>query len=878
MSYPQFIPSRIQVAARLRPALAHEYCDTVSVRVEDPTTLCVVETNHKFHHFKFDNVFDMDATQEEVYNTAVVDVVESALDGSNVTVMASGPTGAGKTFTLIGTQSDPGMLSMTLQDLLRYRSQVPSDLECHISLSAVEVYNDEVLDLLKDKTVLKIRELGGEDTVMGMTYMRVENAQSLQRCLAIAASHRAVSATAMNDVSSRSHAIFFVDFVQKPKYPPARRPSQNGSNKSISSSSSEQRSRLAFVDLAGSERVKTSGAAGQTLLEAQAINKSLSALASVVHALHANQRHIPFRDSKLTRILKSSMVDLASRVLLIANVAATTSRRAETCVALRFADNVKNLKVTNIQNTVASVMSHMELPRAYQQASRTWAELCSEVRLAREAISPIYISEQIMTTARERALRDLRPMKAKESDARLRLEAENARQADLLSLRAQERELEDHATTSSIRSAKKSKRARMILEERAALLRELKVCFGEESTQDAAEDATRLLRSYLHVRNDTLQLLRESERLRYELYDTDVSVFVRNLVNSLVEDVTAVGPRNSERLLGPHEWRRPLDLVPKQSTPLEQLQHFYEHLCDNGTAEKVLPYLHRGCVLCVWTSGAGESSTSLMHVSLSPNGMSLVCTPTMQHNAHHRFRMDDDESTNASFGSSTGRAASVGSTISSIATTTSVSTPSVSTTPLKKKSSSWFGSLTTPKRSPAPSLSSSSTKRPLSTNSKGTPQHVSLPTLTAITLHRPRVFSLSTSSHQIFFMTPSISDLECWVLGIKYTTALEHGWAPPMPLPDDGRIPVTMPPYMVAACCRYHVDLAVADSIIRRPDVQSLVGANALGKFCVIGASHGLDAFQSSALFGVLAKHVSSSAATEKMPPSPSCASEMSMS
>lgn len=402
---------RICVAIRIRPPLERERYDTTCARRMDDGCSIVMTNNedHSTTSFGFDFCFDESDDQRGIYEEAVQEMVDAGLQGNNATIFTYGQTGSGKTYTILGNMSEGGSLSAesglflrVFGDLFEYRRRVASKAHVLISLSAVELYVEDVMDLLSNKAKIRLRDSGDETLLTGLNRVEVNDMRDVMRQFRVANSFRSVAATKMNDASSRSHALFFIDIFQVPLESMDMIRAAVGTKASMNSSLSSstgpvpisalvdefgnpksaiashvKKSRIALVDLAGSERVKRSGVEGQAMTEAQAINKSLSTLGTVINAMYFQSSHVPFRESKLTKVLKSSFVDRTSRLLLIGQVAPASGSLAESLGTLRFCDRVKNLKVA-----AATAFVDPEEENRYLEALRNCEALCADLRIA----------------------------------------------------------------------------------------------------------------------------------------------------------------------------------------------------------------------------------------------------------------------------------------------------------------------------------------------------------------------------------------------------------------------------------------------------------------------------------------------------------------
>jgi kinesin family protein C2/C3 len=254
--------------------------------------------------------------------------------------MGYGQTGTGKTFSLVGEAGRPGIAPRAAEALFKNAVRRSTHQTVTVTVSALEVYNERVLDLLAPGAAAQggsgLRVLGsassGVDPVEGLSRMVVSDAASLMRTLGAAFRARATDAHLLNSRSSRSHLV--VRIACQASSAPVMASSAPAS--SAGSLLEVAQGVLTLVDLAGSERVHRTGAEGDSLKEAQAINKSLSALGDVVAAFGARAKHIPFRNSTLTQVLRDALSGEA-RVIMLATASPDQSDFAETSSTLRFA-------------------------------------------------------------------------------------------------------------------------------------------------------------------------------------------------------------------------------------------------------------------------------------------------------------------------------------------------------------------------------------------------------------------------------------------------------------------------------------------------------------------------------------------------------------
>jgi len=283
--------------------------------------------------FTFDRVFDMNSRQSDVFDFSIKSTVDDILNGYNGTVFAYGQTGAGKSYTMMGNDIDDddqkGIIPRIVEQIFASILSSPGNIEYTVRVSYMEIYMERVRDLLQPQNDnLPVHEEKSRGVyVKGLLEIYVSSVQEVYEVMRRGGMARAVAATNMNQESSRSHSIFVVTITQKNV--------ETGSAKS---------GQLFLVDLAGSEKVGKTGASGQTLEEAKKINKSLSALGMVINSLtDGKSSHIPYRDSKLTRILQESLGG-NSRTTLIINCSPSSYNDQETLGTLRFGMRAKSIK------------------------------------------------------------------------------------------------------------------------------------------------------------------------------------------------------------------------------------------------------------------------------------------------------------------------------------------------------------------------------------------------------------------------------------------------------------------------------------------------------------------------------------------------------
>jgi kinesin family protein 3/17 len=302
--------------------------------------------------FTYDRVFGYDSTQESVYNEAVKSIINSVLEGYNGTIFAYGQTGTGKTFT------QSGMMDKSFTDIFDFISSSSKDTQFLVRASYYEIYNEEIRDLLNknSKKALELKE-SGDNTfyIKNLSCFVVSNVGELLRLKSLGERQRSVASTRMNERSSRSHTVFTItiemmSIIEKKDSQENETIDKDQATKKKISKQSLRVGKLNLVDLAGSERQSKTGTTGSVLKEASQINLSLTSLSLVISCLtDKTATHIPYRNSKLTRILKDSLGG-NSKTLLIACIGPNKSHIDETKSTLRFASTAKKIKNKAIIN------------------------------------------------------------------------------------------------------------------------------------------------------------------------------------------------------------------------------------------------------------------------------------------------------------------------------------------------------------------------------------------------------------------------------------------------------------------------------------------------------------------------------------------------
>lgn len=305
-------------------------------------------SRHKEHKFIFDKLFDETSTQNEIYESTTKPSIEAVLDGYNATVFAYGATGCGKTYTISGTRENPGIIFLAVQELFT-KIENQNEKDINVQVSYLEIYNETIRDLLNVETsprrLTLLENQNKEIIVSNLTKVDAASVEEVMDVIVKGNYNRAVSPTEANLTSSRSHAVIQVYITQIPHVTDI----YEKSTKSI----------LSIIDLAGCERASATKNKGARLHEGANINKSLLALGNCINALCDPRRskHIPYRDSKLTRLLKFSLGGNCKTVMIVC-VSPSSRHYDETLNALKFANRAKEIKTKVVRNRT-TVMKHV---------------------------------------------------------------------------------------------------------------------------------------------------------------------------------------------------------------------------------------------------------------------------------------------------------------------------------------------------------------------------------------------------------------------------------------------------------------------------------------------------------------------------------------
>ena len=461
-------PNNIKVGVRCRPLSKTELGMNEETIVQfSGTSICLTNPapaagEAAEHIYAFDHVYQMDSESSTVFADMAQPLVEGLLEGFNGTIFAYGQTGSGKTYSMMGDPEKPGVIPLVAIDVFERRAALLSELGdgavITVQASYIQIYREVLQDLIGGdiNAELKIRRDPKIGTyVQGLSETTLESAEGLTRVIENGNKRRAVASTLMNAESSRSHAVVIIRIDQE-------HPGKLGQGKK------RLASKINLVDLAGSERASKTGATGETLKEAIAINQSLSALGNVINALSDPKAkgHIPYRSSKLTHLLEESLGGNSHTVMLAA-ISPAGRNFAETLQTLQYASRAK-LIVTNAKSNAfteaakgggfgAAQAAEMQASLAAQQLAAQ-AQVDAQLAAMRGASS----EELTRATAEGKQLRDeLAELKAALAAARAVAEVHDAQLEG-------ERRRADDAERQRREAAEAQELARNALQERTA--------------------------------------------------------------------------------------------------------------------------------------------------------------------------------------------------------------------------------------------------------------------------------------------------------------------------------------------------------------------------------------------------------------------------
>ncbi|KAF3420594.1 hypothetical protein E2986_03109 [Frieseomelitta varia] len=301
----------------------------------------LLKKQNKELQFIFDKIFDVTSDNNDVFEGSTKDLICNLLDGYNCSVFAYGATGAGKTHTMLGNGDDPGITYRTVAELFSEIEKQSEQREFNLGVTYLEIYNENVQDLLHKSGPLHLRDDGRCGVIVaGLKIITIQNAEELLTLLAKGNKNRTQHPTDANEESSRSHAVFqvYINITNR----------LDGQVRQV---------KLSMIDLAGSERASATGCKGARFKEGANINKSLLALGNCINKLADGAKHITYRDSKLTRLLKDSLGGNCQTVM-IANITSSSFSYEDTYNTLRYANRAKKIK-THIKKNILSCEMHV---------------------------------------------------------------------------------------------------------------------------------------------------------------------------------------------------------------------------------------------------------------------------------------------------------------------------------------------------------------------------------------------------------------------------------------------------------------------------------------------------------------------------------------
>ncbi|KDO32722.1 hypothetical protein SPRG_02420 [Saprolegnia parasitica CBS 223.65] len=443
---PTSIPKSSYVAVRLRPISEKELQEgqrscchvandqTVVIEKEAARVGYLKSQKGSSNEYAYDIAFSEEATQDEVYERTVKNIIPTILDGYNATIFAYGATGAGKTHTMMGSERDghsldeltendfdddgqpeslpvDGIIPQSLSDifrLIRLREKEEKIVqetegrasEWMVTVSYLEVYNETICDLIDPKGVnLQLREHTtiGAVHVSGLAHRQVRSAVEVLNILRQGNKNRRTESTVANAVSSRSHAVLQV--TVKHKTVDLMRKSSPNTEMTCA--------KLSLIDLAGSERACKTENSGARLTEGANINKSLLALANAINALSSTpamrRRRAKYRDSKLTHLLKSSL-EGDCRLIMIANINPSHKSFDESHNTLKYANRAKNIKIRPKMHVVTAAMTHIQRAEKLEEENASLRRELAEVRTKRKSIDAAMFSSQHLADAKRAKL------------------------------------------------------------------------------------------------------------------------------------------------------------------------------------------------------------------------------------------------------------------------------------------------------------------------------------------------------------------------------------------------------------------------------------------------------------------------------------------
>ncbi|XP_035695150.1 kinesin-like protein KIF19 isoform X2 [Branchiostoma floridae] len=416
---------QLTVALRVRPVsdaeleqgatlIAHRVDNNMVVLMdpqEDPDDILRANRSRE-KQYVFDYSFDGRSTQEEVYAYTTRPLIESVIEGFNATVFAYGATGAGKTYTMLGTEHEPGVMARSLNALFEEMYRTSENMVYQVSMSYLEIYNEMIRDLLNPESgFLELREDAKGVQVTGLSEVNAKSTKEVMELLQQGNKQRTQEPTKANKTSSRSHAVLQVTVKQRSR---------------VRNTTQEVRvGKLYMIDLAGSERAAQTQNRGKRMKEGAHINRSLLALGNCINALceKGGKAYVNYRDSKLTRLLKDALGGNCKTVM-IAHISPASTSFDESRNTLLYADRAKNIK-TRVKRNLMNVSYHIA------QYTAIISDLRKEISRLK-----LKIEEQEMVKKELSQGQQLRS-RIKEIQSEVQLEASRSDKKEMVRLREQ---------------------------------------------------------------------------------------------------------------------------------------------------------------------------------------------------------------------------------------------------------------------------------------------------------------------------------------------------------------------------------------------------------------------------------------------------------
>uniref|UniRef100_A0A5S6QUT2 Kinesin motor domain-containing protein n=1 Tax=Trichuris muris TaxID=70415 RepID=A0A5S6QUT2_TRIMR len=524
----------VRVAVRIRPQLRREKDDLcrscISTVANEPQVLLGDDRS-----FTYDFLFDESQSQCNVYAKCVHDLVERCFDGFNATVLAYGQTGSGKTYTM-GTGLDnacgveQGIIPRAVDQLYnsmekranKARGNDQKEPSFLLEAQFIEIYNDEVVDLLdtcqgEEKKRISIHEdKEGNIHLKNVTTVPIGTSDEAMRVLRIGAVNRTTGCTLMNEQSSRSHAMFILRLTINGQNGWQDIHEDTNTNSGSACSNSVLSSKLNFVDLAGSERVKRTGATGRRAKEGISINSGLLALGNVISALGDRSlkvTHVPYRDSKLTRLLQDSLGG-NSRTLMIACVGPSDCDFIETLNTLKYANRARNIRNKVVINQQRSSTLVSELQLRLKQLEQELTEFRLGQRSADDFAYENQLYEENLLLANEVKTLNLKVRCLQDMVRSLKSDAVTTSQDGIDNANRSSYELEDRLVTEGNEPSSIEIQKRDYFAEPMTNTTELAEIYGQRDSMTTSSASDSSHPQLTELQNEIMEREREIQRLK----------------------------------------------------------------------------------------------------------------------------------------------------------------------------------------------------------------------------------------------------------------------------------------------------------------------------------------------------------------------------